>query len=247
VEHEAGAAGGEAGGFSLVPHVVFHLLGIPITASVFSAYLVSAIVVLVIWLGTRHLQLVPGRFQSLLELGVEALLNMCVRTAGERRGRRFLPIVATAFFFIVSANWLGITPPFGDITWLHSPNADLNIPLAMAVIVFVYVQYSAIRANGLFGYLKEFVYPLPILHLFTELGRPVSLSLRLFGNILAGEVLLLVFRQLVPVVVPGLFMLFELFVGVVQALIFALLTLAFLSIATQHEHEPGTEHAPGAH
>jgi F0F1-type ATP synthase membrane subunit a len=113
----------------------------------------------------------------------------------------------------------------------------------MAVIVFLWVQITMVRSNGLFGWLKHLTWgPPPVLELISEIARPVSLALRLFGNIFAGEVLLLVMSNLIPPGVPVLFMAFELFVGIVQALIFAILTLAFLSLASAH-HSDEAEHA----
>jgi F-type H+-transporting ATPase subunit a len=109
----------------------------------------------------------------------------------------------------------------------------LNITLAMGLIVFFWFEFLGFKTGGL-AYAKEFIWPGLLIEVISHLSRPVALALRLFGNILAGEILLAVMASLVPVFVPALFMGFELFVGIVQALIFALLTLAFLSMATAH-------------
>jgi F-type H+-transporting ATPase subunit a len=113
----------------------------------------------------------------------------------------------------------------------------------MAIIVFLWVHITFVRSNGLWAWIKHLTWgPPPVLELISEIARPVSLALRLFGNILAGEVLLTVMSGLVPFAVPAVFMGFELFVGIVQALIFAILTLAFLSLATT-QHGGEEEHA----
>jgi F-type H+-transporting ATPase subunit a len=115
----------------------------------------------------------------------------------------------------------------------------------MAVVVFVLIQFYAIRALGFGGYVKEFFVPNP-LHILTELTRPVSLSLRLFGNIFAGGVLVHTMLSVAPLVTFP-FLGLELFVGVIQALIFSMLSLVFLSIATAHDHGAHAEEHGASH
>ncbi len=206
---------------------------LPVTNTIFSAWITMALLVGASYLGTRRLKTVPSGFQNTIEYIVEALLGVCETSAGPR-GRRFLPIVGTAFLFILFSNWMGLLPGYGDTPWLRSANSDLNITAAMALVVFVLAQGWAIKSAGPFGYLKEFVYPNP-LHLLSELSRPLSLALRLFGNIFAGEVLLVVMAGLIPFAIPVVFFGLEVFVGIVQALIFSMLTLVFLTIATAHQ------------
>jgi F-type H+-transporting ATPase subunit a len=242
--------------FHLPAPVVFYLAGIPVTSTIVAAWLACAVIILFTWLATRRMTLVPGKLQNLTEFAVEGLLGPCEQVAGPR-GRAFLPLVGTLFFFILVANWMGILPFFAENDWTHhvswtashtaplrSANSDLNVTAAMAVLVFLCVQFAYIRSLGIFGWLKHLTWgPPPVLELISEIARPVSLALRLFGNILAGEVLLLVMSNLVPVGVPVLFLGFELFVGIVQALIFAILTLAFLSLASaEHGGEHGSAH-----
>ncbi|MCC6176331.1 MAG: F0F1 ATP synthase subunit A [Chloroflexi bacterium] len=215
----------------------FHLGPIPVSASIFSAWIVIAIMLLFVWGTTRSMRLVPGRWQNLGEILVQSLNGVIEQTAG-RRGRTFAPVVFASFMFILFANWIGITPFFGNIRGLVSPNRDLNITAAMAVVVFVIVQVFAIRNLGVGGYLREFVVPNP-LHLLSELSRPLSLSLRLFGNIFAGSTLVHQILGLAPIA-TFVFLGLELFVGLVQSLIFTMLTMVYLAIAT-------TPHGHGAH
>ncbi|HEY7062433.1 MAG TPA: F0F1 ATP synthase subunit A [Chloroflexota bacterium] len=234
-------------------HEVTCASGLPITNTILAAWLAIAAVIVFSLLATRNMKLIPGGLQNFAELAIEGLLTPCEQFAGAR-GRAFLPLVASLFFFILVANWMGILPFYaandwneGEIAWtashaapLRSANSDLNIPAAMAAIVFIWVQFQMIRTQGLFGWVKHLTWgPPPVLELISEIARPVSLALRLFGNIYAGEVLLLVMSKLtLGIVVPFIFMAFELFVGIVQALIFAILTLAFLSLATTaHDNE----------
>src|SRR4051812_32844364 len=213
-------------------HEVSCVGGLPITSTILAAWLAIAVVIVMSLLATRRMALIPSGLQNFAELAIEGLLTPCEQFAGAR-GRSFLPLVASLFFFILTANWMGILPGFAENDWitdgvgwtashgapLRSANSDLNIPAAMAIIVFLWVQFNMIRTNGLIGWLKHLtIGPPPVLELISEIARPVSLALRLFGNIYAGEVLLLVMSELTHgMVVPFVFMAFELFVGIVQA------------------------------
>jgi F-type H+-transporting ATPase subunit a len=236
--------------FHIAAPTIFSLFGLPITNTILTAWLASLVLVLLSLAATRNMSLVPGRLQNVAELVVEQFLAIGEQTADARRARRFLPLAATAFLFILTANWMGILPFFGEghlylnvddghghkvhANLLRSANSDLNVTFAMALIVFFVVEFVGFRSGGL-AYAKEFIWPGLLIEVISHLARPVALALRLFGNILAGEILLAVMAGLVPILVPTLFMGFELFVGIVQALIFALLTLAFLAMSTQHE------------
>ena len=219
--------------------VLFRLGPLPVTNTIFSAWVTMAVLVGVSIAITRRLKVVPTGLQNLVEYIVELLLGVCESTAGRNRGRQFLPVVATAFLFILTANWMGLIPGYGDTPWLRSANSDLNVTAAMALIIFFLAQGWAIKTQGPLGYLKEFIVPNP-LHILSELSRPVSLAFRLFGNIFAGEVLLATMAAMIPVAIPAVFFGLEVFVGIVQALIFSMLSLVFLTIATTHH---GSEEA----
>lgn len=227
---------------------LFFLGPIPVTDSVFSTWVVIGVLMLLVFFATRNMKMVPSGFQNLVETVIEALMGIIDQTAG-RNGRRFAPLVLTAFLFILTANWIGITPFFGNMTGFKSPNKDLNTTVAMALVVFFVVQFFAVKTLGVGGWLKEFVVPNP-LHLLSEISRPLSLSLRLFGNIFAGSTLVHEILVLAPYA-TFVFLGLELFVGAVQALIFTMLTLVFLSIATTghgHGHEESQEaHAASHH
>jgi F-type H+-transporting ATPase subunit a len=233
------------GGHTIGPQTkpLFLLAGIPVSDTVFSAWMVMAVLVLTAYLVTRNLKMAPSGIQNVVEAIIEAWMGIIDQVAGSR-GRKFMPLVLTSFLFIFASNWIGILPIFGNVTWFRSPNSDLNLTAAMAIVVFLAVQAWGISSMGIAGYLKEFVVPNP-LHLLTELSRPVSLALRLFGNVFAGEVLLHTMLGIAPFVL-FIFLGLELFVGVIQALIFAMLTLAFLSIATAHaDHGAAEAHHEG--
>jgi F-type H+-transporting ATPase subunit a len=240
------AAAAEEEAHGLTSPTFFHLGPIPVSEHIFSAWIIMAVLVVLSLIATRKMSLIPSGFQNLVEMIIEAWVGIIEQTAGGPKGRRFLPVVVTAFLFILTANWVGTLPFFGNIRGFESPNSNLNVTASMAIVVFVLVQVYALRALGIGGYLKEFAVPNP-LHILTELSRPVSLALRLFGNIFAGGVLVHTMLGVAPFVTFA-FLGLELFVGVIQALIFSMLSLVFLSIAVAHEHGAHEEeHAVSHH
>jgi len=257
------------------PHLpaeqVFHLLGFPITNSIVGAWFSIIVLVGVSYAVTRRLKLIPARLQSMLEFALGALLSFCQSVAGEKNGRRFFPIVATIFLFVIMNAWLSLLPGFGSIIitgpegesihLLRGANTDINMPLALALMSFVFVEYFGITSLGGFRYLSKFVNVrgffrsmsqlfrgklragvsglftgvieifVGFLEMLSEMVRIVSFTFRLFGNMTAGEILLLVAAFLIPWVFALPFYGLELLVGFVQALIFGGLTLIFLTIA----------------
>lgn len=214
--------------------------------------------------GTRYRE-VPGRFQAFMEMIVEGLFGFFDSVVGDpKQTRRFFPLVATIFIFLALANWMGILPGVGSITilgeheghemalpLLRSMNADVNMTMAIAIISVVMTQLFGIAALGVMPYAsKYFVAPwrdpimsfVGILELVAEFAKVVSFTFRLFGNIFAGEVLLVVISFLAPYLAPLPFLGLEIFVGFIQGLVFALLTLVFLKMAVaahggEHGHE----------
>ena len=225
------------------PEVLFAIAGVvPVTNTLFTSWLVILILIGFALLSTRKMAAVPTGLQNVAESIVEVLLALGEQVAGPR-ARAFLPLVATLFLFILFSNWIGIFPGFGSIPALRSSNSDLSITAAMALTVFVWVQIVGLRASPL-AYFVKFVWPGMLIEFVTELARPVSLAFRLWGNIIAGFILVEVMLQIAPVGVPAAFLALELGVGAIQALIFAVLALAFLSMATAHGAESHVEPQP---
>jgi F-type H+-transporting ATPase subunit a len=188
----------------------------------------------------------------------ELLLNTVEEVAGSReRARRIAPLAITMFFFIMINNWLGVLPFVGPLTWNGQPlfrglAADLNFTLALAIITMVTAQIWAIRTHGFGGNLgRYFANPFTnpghafegMLELVAEFSRLIALAMRLFGNIFGGEVLLVVMGFIsawaAPLALPP-FMLLELFVGAVQAYVFFMLTVVFVSLGSMpHESSEG--------
>jgi len=241
-----------------------HVTPLPITKfavtnTLLSAWFATVVIILFFVLGARKSSLIPGRFQGLVEILVEGALSSCAGVLGSDLARKAFPIIATMFFFVLFNAWLSLLPFYqffgfvqdGEMKahLLRSAGTDLNMPLALALISFVFVEYWGFRSRG-FGYLKKFfalgnllrLRPAGLidafvgfLELISELVRVVSFTFRLFGNMTAGEILVVMVTFLVPFVATQFVFGLELLVGLIQAIIFAGLTLVFLSVAVRQE------------
>ena len=307
----------------LVPEIsipaepVLHLFGFTITNTLLASWLTMLILIVGSWLITRKMKEVPGRWQSFLEMIIEAIYGLVEGASGAKWARLFFPIVSTIFIFLLVSNWLGLTPLFGGwgvlhpsdhgnpVEWVNdshtvgiwvpaqeehhgaeegshgggeqryalapmfrSAATDLNVTVALALVSVVLTQYFGVKALGP-GYFGKFIAVGGIVKAFTkpglgcggriaaflmgcidmfiglvesisEIGKVVSFSFRLFGNVFAGEVLLGVIDFLIPYLISLPFYGLELFVGLVQALVFMMLTVAFFVVAT-------TSHGDEAH
>lgn len=248
---QSGAQASSSAAPSPPAELIFEIFGIPVTNTIFTAWVVILLLVLFVYFSTRNMRTLPSGAQNLWELIVELWVGVSEQTMGRRRARRFMPLVATAFLFILFSNWFG-TLPIGYFTIVNpegqtvpifrSADSDLNVTAAMAIMMILIAEVLELYSLGPLGYIKGLLIPNPMrwLEIFT---RPLSLSFRLFGNIFAGEVLLATMLSVAPYVM-FVFIGLELFVGLIQALIFSMLSLVFLSIATVHldghdAHEEG--------
>lgn len=238
---------------SLAAQPVIHLGSLALNNSLITG-LVGSVLILVLF--------ILGRRRSAVETICEAILDLIEKVTHDRaKAIKFFPLLMTLFVFILVNNWLGLLPGVGSITVAspHGPiplfrpaTADLNATLALAVISVVMTHVYAVRELGLFAHLKKYISLNPImlfvgvLELIAEFSKMISFSFRLFGNIFAGEVLLVVISFLAPALAPLPFFLLELFVGLVQALVFTMLSLVFLEIATT-AHSEHTKHADENH
>jgi F-type H+-transporting ATPase subunit a len=260
----------------LPAETVFHISGFAITNSMIATWVTILFLVGFSYAVTRRMKLVPGRLQAAFESLVGWLYDLCCSVAGGKNGRRFFPVVTTIFLMVAFNAWLGLIPGYGSITvktaegavdLLRPANTDINTPLALALVSFIFVEITALRSIG-FSYMKKFINVSEFWHsvrrvfkgkvkdglfgLFTgaigiftglleglsEFIRIISLTFRLFGNMTAGEILLLVVAFIVPWVFAVPFYGIELLIGFIQAIIFAGLTLIYVTIAvTPHEVE----------
>lgn len=247
-----------------MPHIeigaekLFSIFGFPVTNSLLLEWAVVLAIVFSIQAMSRKMSLVPKGFQNLVETAVESLIDFMKGTLhSEKKAIQYLPYIGTFFLMIVLSNWAGILPGVGSIgmremttegsflvPFLRSPASDLNFTLALAVISIIAINIFGIAAIGIGKYSgKFFSNPFKdpirsfvgILELIGEIAKLISLAFRLFGNVFAGEVLLIIVGFLVPYIAPVPFLMLEIFVGAIQALIFATLTMVFISIAVE-EH-----------
>jgi F-type H+-transporting ATPase subunit a len=257
---------------SLPAPVLFHVFGLPITNTIIAGWITCLFLIIGSWLITRRMKLVPGRMQAAFEFVLGWVYDFCVSVAGEKNGRKFFPVICTIFLFVMFNAWLSLIPGFGSVLWgnhelLRGSNTDVNTPLAIALISFVFVEFYGLRTLGV-KYLRKFVNVgglfKSIGHIFkgnvkkgltglfsgaidifvgglealSELIRIVSFTFRLFGNMTAGEILIMVAAFLLPMAIGWMVYGLELFIGFIQALVFSGLTLAFVSMAvTSHEEE----------
>ncbi|MPZ48508.1 MAG: hypothetical protein GEU75_04205 [Dehalococcoidia bacterium] len=304
------------------------MLDFNITNTLMTAWIVTGLLIVICFIATRRIAMVPSGFYNFFEAIIEGIYNFVVGIAGEQNGRRFFPLVATLFIYITFANWLSLTPVFNTIgmyvplhaeeevfhddalvfkdsglslipfgaedveleagecaagaegdecrhhvideataghvddgeklgvlfPYLRGINTDLMTPLSFALVSVLFIQYWGVSTLGLFRYGAKFVnFRSPIdffvgfLELIAEFAKLISFTFRLFGNMLAGEILLLAMTFLIAVCSPILVVFYglELFVGAIQAFVFGTLTLVFASMAVA-AHGP-EDHGEGAH
>lgn len=258
----------------------------PLTNTMISSWITVIVLVSLVYFGMRKRALVPTGLQNAIETAVEWVLTFVENAAGRENGRRFFPVVATIFFFVITNAYLALFPIFNVIGWGHtmtyetpffgeqegfvvtttlfrSVNTDVNMPLALAIMSFIFVEFWGISSIGFGHYLGKFIQVKPVfksiasgkpmamvtafiqafvgmIELITELIRLLSFTFRLFGNMTAGEVLLMMMAFLIPLLAAIPFFILELLVGFIQALVFAGLTLGFAMIAVaphEAEHE----------
>jgi F-type H+-transporting ATPase subunit a len=313
---------------AIAAETLFSVGPIDVTNTMITSWIVVATMVLVVFLATRRWEMVPRGAQNVVEAAVEAFYNLVINVAGEKNGRRFFPVVATIFFFVLASNWLSLLPVFNTIggvqeeehgfvmkdaggvayvpfsgpgglsadsidgddpdheeqyeqaiddgnvvgellPFLRGPNTDLNTTLALAIVSAIAVETWGITSLGIMSYGSKFFRPgtffrgiarfnpamvfqgiidgfVGFLEFISECVRLLSFTARLFGNMFAGEVVILMFTFMTPLLITTfIFYPLELFVGVIQAFIFAMLTLVFGVMAVAHgehsAHEEGHE------
>jgi F-type H+-transporting ATPase subunit a len=198
------------------PHVVFTVLGIPVRDTVISTWVMMAVVVgLAVVVGRRR----PTALEMLVDF-----LNDTISDVMGRSAEPYLSLLGTLAIFIAAANVIGVVP------FVVSPTRDINTPLALALVVFFSVHYFGMRAKGVVGYFRDLASPIFILPLeiIGQLSRTLSLTLRLFGNIISTELIVAVIFALVPLLVPLPLVGFSMFTGLLQAYIFTSLAAVYI-------------------
>jgi F-type H+-transporting ATPase subunit a len=200
---------------------------------------------------------VPGKLQLAWEMGVQSVSQQVEGTIGPR-GAAVVPLAVTLFVFILVANWFSVLGIGSEIEWIAPPTSDINVTLALALIVIIPVHIASVRARGIVGYVRHYVsQPFPkalfLVNIFIngveEIAKPLTLALRLFGNLLSGGLMLALIAALgvwsishVPIgdvatiILNPVWKVFDLFIGAIQAFIFALLTILYFDSAMSEAH-----------
>lgn len=243
---------------SLSAEHIFTIGAFPVTNTLLMAWLAMAALLVFALVVYKKLKPLPvSGIQNFAEAVIDGAVSFIEDAIGSRKdAERFFPIVATLFFFVLLSNWMGILPLVGSVGFyeigehgkefiplFRSANSDINMTLALAISSVIIVHVVGVSTIGFFRHAGKFLnfknpilFFVGILELVGEVAKMVSFSFRLFGNIFAGEILLTVIAFLVPYIAPLPFLGLELFVGFMQALVFAMLTLVFLKIATEAHH-----------
>ena len=248
------------GGISvhLAPYVLGEFLGVPITATLVTVWLTMLMLVVLAYFVGKNLKMLPGKFQSVFEMLVGGAYDYVADVfESKKMATKYFPIIMTIFIFILAMNWVGLLPGVtsigfweghGDqrhlIPLLYPAATDLNITIAFAIVAFITIEVAGVLAIGIWKYGGKFInfksplaFVIGIIELMSELARLISFSFRLFGNIFAGKTLLLVVMFLAtPYILPVPLIAYELFVGFIQAFIFAILTLYFIKLAIEEPH-----------
>lgn len=211
------------------------------------SWFVIGVLVIASILGTRSIQMVPGGTQNLMEYALEFIRDLAKDQIGEKEYRPWVPFIGTLFLFIFVSNWSGALIPWklihipeGELT---APTSDINTTIALALLTSLAYFYAGFRKKGL-GYFGNYVQPVPFMlpfKIIEDFTKPLSLSFRLFGNILADELVVGVLVLLVPLFVPLPVMALGLFTSAIQALIFATLAASYIGEAMEDHHGEGHE------
>jgi len=225
------------------PRIIFELPGgIPITETVTTTWIIMAVLIIFSYLATRRFEKNPKGLQNVIEIVIDLIYGLTAQTMGEDKKKAFAPYMGTLMIFLIFANLAGLLG-------FRPPTADVNTTLGLALITFFMIHGNGMRKKGVGGYLKGFLEPFPVmlpLNLIGELATPISLSFRLFGNIVGGLIIMnllygalgslsLKFGIEIPIfmtAIPApLHIYFDVFAGVLQSFIFTMLTMVFVSLA----------------
>lgn len=219
--------------------VVIPLFGIlDVTGEVITMWLIIAVLAVLSILLGKNLKERPGKFQNVIETGIEYLDNSFSANLGKKRARKYFFFLGSLFIFIIFANYSGLFPGVGLSKYLKAPTSSLSVTAGLGICTFCFLQGASIQAKGIKGYIKHFISPiivmLPLL-LLDELIKPVSLSLRLFGNIFGEETVMEKFYEILPIGAPLVMMALSMLFCALQAIVYTTLVSIYLDEATEVE------------
>ena len=221
-------------------HFYWNIGGFLVHGQVLSVILIVFILLVIILLpGSRNIKQIPKGWQNFSEFAVEFVIDITKEQIGESFYKEWVPFIGTLFFFIFGSNWAGALIPWKLIELpegeLAAPTNDINTTVALALLTSLAYFYAGLSIKGI-GYFKRYIEPIPLLlpiNILEDFTKPLSLSFRLFGNVLADELTITVLTSLVPLIIPLPIMILGIFAGSVQALIFSTLAAAYIAEAIE--------------
>lgn len=218
--------------------VIIPIFGVlDVTGEVIAMWIIVAVLTLIALIVRKNLKERPGKFQNMIETGIEYLDNFFSDTVGREKARKYFAYLATLFIFIIFSNYTGLIPGVGLTDYVKAPTASLSTTLGLGIATFIFLQYAGLRV-GVKHYFKRFVSPmffmLPLL-LLDEFIKPASLALRLFGNVYGEEMVTHELYELIPIGVPVVMMVLSILFCALQALVFSMLTSIYLDEVTELE------------
>ncbi|PKM90130.1 MAG: ATP synthase F0 subunit A [Firmicutes bacterium HGW-Firmicutes-12] len=219
---------------------LFSIFGLEVSSVVTTMWGLMIILFLLSYLATRKLEKIPeNRLQNAMELVLELLFKqLSPIMGGEKMAKRYFPLLGSFFILILASNYSGLLPGAGKLPGIQAPTSTLSVTAGLAIVVFISTHYFGVKTKGI-GYFKHFVQPLPFLlplNIIEEFVRPLSLSLRLYGNIFGEEMVVASLFALVPLFVPIPMMLLGILFGLIQAFVFTMLAALYIGTAAAEHH-----------
>ncbi len=217
--------------------VLFYIGSFGVSSIIITMVVITILLVLLGYVISRRVSIVPGKLQNAMEMLLGSLQGLVSDMMGEKLGKRYFPLMATLFIFIIVCNYSGLLPFAGEVPGFAAPTSSLSVTAGLAIIVFIATHYFGLKEHK-FSYFKHFFKPIVFLFpifLLDEFIRPVTLSLRLYGNIVGEETLIGKAFEAFPLILPLLPQMFALFMGFLQAFIFMLLTCVYIGGAAGEE------------
>lgn len=239
----------EPGPLAVIPIHIPGLLpeGLQITSRVTTMWGVMVLLLFLGWLAARNLKRVPHGIQNVMEMVIDFVVGLVEQVMDRERAAQFTPLLASIFVFILISNYTGLIPGVGHLPGLAAPTSGWGVNAGLAVVVFVSVQYYGLKKNGIAVY-KHMVEPLFLAPLMLPLGileefiRPFTLSIRLYANIFAGEMVIVAMTSAIPYFLPIAPLLLEVIFGFIQAFIFTMLSAVYIAGATEDHRHHAEEH-----
>lgn len=239
---------------TLAPEIIFHIGNFPVTNTIINTILVDIIIIVsILYINKKITKLVPGTFQNIIEMLIKGFHDFTESIAGKNTNK-VLPFFLTFFIFIIVANWSGLLLGHGliyftehdgtEVSVFRNPSSDMNFALALALVSVFATHIFSLKTIGIKKYFSHFFSSFNPIYIFvgiidviSEIVKIISFSFRLFGNIFAGEIILSLIGLITVFVLPTPFLIFEIFVGLLQSAVFAMLTMIFMSMLMTPKHE----------